>query len=49
MRGFILDFFNYFVFFYTSTLATCFILFAFFYILKTKKKLLRRELYPEND
>ena len=28
MRGFILDFFNYFVFFYTSTLATCFILFA---------------------
>lgn len=45
MRGFILDFFNYFVFFYTSTLATCFILFAFLSFISLKR---RKSYYVES-
>ena len=43
MRGFILDLYKH------SRNLFYLVCFLVFYILKTKKKLLRRELYPEND
>lgn len=45
MRGFILDFFNYFVFFYTSVLATSFIFFAFLSFISLKR---RKNYYVES-